>query len=69
MMSKFNIKIELDKDDVIEAIVEYVNSSNNSQVLCAPNDVSLEVEMLYEDRPCGSPYPVFKKAVVQVNKL
>jgi hypothetical protein len=69
MNRSFNMTIELSPEDVKEAIVEYINRNVGEGMSTSVGGVTLDVDMHYEDRPCGSSYPQFKKATVKVKKM
>jgi acetylornithine deacetylase/succinyl-diaminopimelate desuccinylase-like protein len=67
MNQKFDMTVTLSPEQVKEAIAEYVQKELDS-LHVPPHDIKLNVEMEYEDRPCSTPYPVFKSAEITVKK-
>lgn len=54
-------EIKLDSNAVLELITSGLKARG-----IYPSKVTLECGMEYEDRPCGSSYPVFKSAIVEI---
>ena len=65
-MNKFNMTIRLTEEEVVDAIVEFVNKHGG--VLIAPNDVHLKVELQSGDRPGEHARAVFENATIMVEK-
>ena len=65
MNTKFNVTVELNPEQVKEAIKEYVTRNLGHDGMRA-TQVTLDVEMSYEDRPMGTSYPTFRHATVKL---
>ena len=69
MTKQFNMTIDLSPQEIKEAIAFYVNQ-NLADGMCADEkDVTINVGIEYEDRPCGTDYPALKGAAVKVKKM
>ena len=67
MNQKFDMTVKLSPEQVREAVAKYIQEEIGELKVTA-SDVKLEIGTEYEDRPCGSSYPVFKYAEAKISK-